>query len=432
MAFPLRQDGAEMIQETSTMDRAVGASGRFSRRQLFLVAGLALVVIVALALPAIRNWTRADRAVDSSTVRIAVVSRGDLHREAYVQARVVAALHPTLFSPAQGVVSMRVKAGSEVKEGDILAIIESGDLRSAVTQAEAQLASLQADLERQKIITRQSALRGERQIELLTVRLDAAKRALERAQTVFREGIGNRAELETAQDGARVAAIELEQARKDTSLEAETLTFELRNREEQVRRQHSATAELRKKADELTVRAPFDGIVAQVAVQDRDAVAPNQSIVTVVNLSSFELEMAVPEEYAGDTRIGTPASIHFGNGDFEGRVTAVSPEVVNGQVMGMVAFTAPPPAGLKQSQRLTVRLLFGSRQNVLKVARGGFADAGGRTAYVVSGNLAQRRAIALGDVSATEVEITSGLREGERVITSDISGFNNADAVLLR
>jgi HlyD family secretion protein len=416
------------------MDRPVVAAARFMRLSVLAYVGAALAIAAGiLAFPSIRSWSRADRAVDATTVRTAAVTRGDLQRDLWVQARVVASLHPALFSPAQGVVAIEVKPGREVRSGQVLATVESSELRSALAQAESQLASLHADYERQKIVTRQTELRGARQVELLTVRADAARRALDRAERAFREGIGNRAELESAQDAARVATIEMEQAKKDAGLDGETLAFELRDRLEQVRRQESAAGELRRKADALTVRAPFDGMVATVNVQDRDAVAPNQALLTIVNLSSFELEIAVPEEYSRETRIGLPATIRVGDRDCDGRVTAVSPEVVNGQITGTVAFAGRPPVGLKQSQRVTVRLLFESKKNVLKVARGAFADSGGaRIAYVVDGNLALRRAIALGDSSGTEVEIVSGLREGERVITSDVSVFERAGSVLLR
>jgi len=82
-----------------------------------------------------------DRAVDASTLSFGVVVRGDLVRDISVQGRVVAALHPTLISPAQGVVTLRTKAGSVVRKGDVLAIVDSPELRSALEQSKAQLLS---------------------------------------------------------------------------------------------------------------------------------------------------------------------------------------------------------------------------------------------------------------------------------------------------
>jgi HlyD family secretion protein len=422
-----------MIENSSPMDRGIVGSRIPRIPTLAAVIVAAAVLAFVVFFPVAHRWWRADRAIDATTIRTAIVTRGDLSRDISVQARVVAALHPTLFSPAQGIISIRTKAGLQAHKGDVLATIESTELRSGLLQAQSQLISLRSDLERQKIVTRQTDLRAQQQVGLAAVRLEAARRNLERYQTMFKEGLGNRSDLEAAQDAVRIAEMEQAQAQKELTMGDETLTFDLRNREEQVRRQESVTAELQKKVDELTVRAPFDGMVATVNVQDRDAIAPNQAVLTIVNLSSFELELPLPEEYAAETAIGTPAVIAFEGRDYTGNVTAVSPEVVNSQVTARVAFDGATPAGLKQSQRLTARLVFESKKNVLKVARGAFVESGGgRVAYVVNGKLAARRPIALGATSVNEVEVVSGLREGETIVVSDTTPFENANEVLLR
>lgn len=415
------------------MDRpVVGARG--SRPVIIAaIAGAVLLIIGAVMFPSIRRWMRAETAVDSTTLRFATVTRGDLQRDITVQGRVIASLHPTLFSPGQGIVSVRAKAGAQVKQGDILATIDSKELQSALEQARAQLGSMRAELERQKLVARQTQLRAQQQVDLLALRLEAAKRSLARNQRTFDEGLSNKADYESAQDSVRIAQMELEQARKELDLSGETLGFDVQTRHQQVVRQDSVVADLTKRVDELTVRAPFDGMVAAVNVQDRDAVAANQAVVSVVNLSSLELEIALPEEYAGETNLGTPATILFNGREYKGRVTAISPEVVANQVAGIVAFDGEQPPGLKQNQRLTTRLVFESKKNVLKVARGGFVDAGaGRTAYVVDGKIATRRGITLGASSASEVQVIDGLESGETIIVSDTTPFNGARTVLLR
>ncbi|MFP5247242.1 MAG: efflux RND transporter periplasmic adaptor subunit, partial [Thermoanaerobaculia bacterium] len=287
--------------------------------------------------------------------------------------------------------------------------------------------------ERQKIVTRQAGLRAQQQVELLTLRLVAAKRQLERVETTFREGLSNKTDYENAQDNVHIAAMELQQAKSELGLSKETFGFEIATREQQVLRQQSVAGELQKRVDDLTIRAPFDGMVASVAVQDRDAVGPNQAIVQIVNLSTLELEIGLPEEYANETSIGTPAEIDFLGRQYAGRVTAIAPEVVNNQIVATVAFAGEQPAGLKQNQRLTTRLTFESKRNVIKVARGAFIEAeGGRAAYVVDGKMATRREIVTGATSVGEVEILQGLKEGETIVVSDTSSFQDAKNVMLR
>jgi HlyD family secretion protein len=424
-----------MIESASAMDRPVAAGGVWTRPRVIAAAAIvAALGLGAVALPSIRRWSRADRAVDASTLSIGAVTRGDLRRDVSVQGRVVAALHPTLVAAAAGTVSLRAKAGSVVRKGDILAIVNSPEVRSALEQAKARLLSLQSEVERQKIAGNQSDARLRQQADIARTRLDAARRALVRMETLFREGLTNRGDYEKAQDDVHLAELEVAQATREIALGRETSDFDVRARTLEADSQRSATAELQKRFDDLTIRAPYDSVVSSLAVNDGDSVTTNAAIAGVVNLSSLELELTIPEEYAADTKIGTPVSISYGADEQPGHITSVSPEVVGNQVTARAVPDGGWPAGMKQNQRVTTRLVFESKKNVLKVPRGAFLEAGGgRSVYVVvDGTTATRRDIVVGAVSVSEVEIASGLREGERIIVSDTSSFDSARSVILR
>jgi HlyD family secretion protein len=423
-----------MIENASSMDRPVAGPGRLTRARLIALAALALLLLLgAIAFPAVRRWSRADRAVDATTIAIGTVTRGDLRRDVSVQGRVVAALHPTLVAPAAGFVSLKTNAGAVVKKGDVLAVVDSPELRSALQQANALLLSAQADAERQKIVSRQADTRVAQQADLARTKLDAAKRALVRAETLHKEGLLNRGDFEKAQDDVHVAELELEQAVREVSLSQETGGFDVRTRALQASRQEAATAELQKKFEDLTIRAPFDGMIASLNVNDRDSVTANQAILNIVNLSSLELELTIPEEYASDSKIGTPVTIAFGVEEKPGHITAISPEVVGNQVTARAVPDGGWPAGMKQSQRLTTRLVFESKHDVLKAPRGAWLESGGgRSAWVVDGKSANKRDIVTGAASVSEVEIISGLHEGERIVTSDTSSFGGARSLILQ
>ncbi len=423
-----------MIENTSSMDRVVAPGSGFTRARV-IAAGVILAVLIALAVafPSIRRWSRGDRAVDASTLAFGVVTRGDLVRDISVQGRVVAALHPTLISPAQGVVTLRTKAGSVVRKEDVLAIVDSPELRSALEQSKAQLLSFRTDFDRGRIAGSQSDARLRQAVSLAQVRLEAAKRGLHRAELLRHDGLLNGPDYERAQDDVHVAELELAQAQREIGLNRETVDFDVRSRKLQVDRQQTATDEMQKRFEDLTIRAPFDGMVAAITVNEHDPVAANQAILTVINLSSLELEISVPEEYAADVRIGTALMIGYGNGEHAAHITAVSPEIVGNQITARAVPDQQWPEGLRQNQRVSARLVFESKKNVLKLPRGAFVEAsGGRSAYVVDGGMATRRAITLGSVGASEVEIVSGLREGDRVILSDTSPFGNVNSLILR
>jgi len=422
-----------MIENSSSMDRVVAAPKGLTRGRAVVLAGtVALAILAAILFPSIRRWSNADRSVDSSTVNIGTVTRGDLRRDVSVQGRVVAALHPTLVAPARGTVTVVAKAGQVVKQGEVLAVIDSPEARSALEQARAQLLSLQSDTEREKIAGRQAAARMRQDADIARMRLEAAKRALTRAETLHKEGLLNRGDYERAQDELHLAELALAQAVREISLNEESSAFNIRAKSLQAEREQSVAAELQKRFDDLTIRAPFDGLVAALAVNDRDSVNANAAIVSIVNLSSLELELNIPEEYAAETKIGTPVSISYGATEQPGHITAISPEVVGNQVTARAVPDGGWPEGMKQNQRITTRLVFESKRDVLKLPRGAFVESGGgRSAYVVDGSTAARREIAVGSISVSEIEIVSGLREGERVIVSDTTSFANARSVIL-
>lgn len=423
-----------MIPSSSTMDKPVEKPTGVSRRTLVLL-GLAVLGVGALllALPTARRWSRADRAVDAARLRYGKVTRGDLVRDVSAQGQVVASLHPTLYSPAAGIVDLKVKAGATVKKGELLARVVSPELRSRLQQEKATQLSLDSSLSRQRITARQTTLKNAQNVDLLEVKLQAARRLLERAQRTFDEGLLNKTDFEKAKDDLQVATLELKNARETARLEDETAAFDLKDREISAQRQTSIVTELQRQVDELEIRSPFDGMVASVDVQDREAIAANRSVVTVVNLSAFEVEIRVAENEAAGLAPGTPAVVVYEGKELPAHVTALSPEVKDSQVKGTVAFDGEPPRGLRQSQRVTTRLVFESRPGVLKVPRGPFLEVGGgRQAYVVANGVATLRPIEVGAVSVSEVEVTKGLAEGEEIVLSDTTDFLGAKSVLLR
>jgi len=423
-----------MIQETDSMDQIVDKAPGLSRRvKIGAGAAAGMAILAAVLAPSLQRWARAEQSVDLDRLQIATVLRGDLQRDVSAQGRVVAANHPRLYSPAQGIVALAVKAGEAVRRGQILATVESPDLKSQLAQEQARLQSMESDLSRGELAARQQNQGDEQTVKLRRVSLDAARRDLERAEKLRKEGLLNEVDYERARDAVRVAEVQLEQADKGGSLGRESRDFEVQDRRRQVERQRLVVAELERRVGELTIRPPFDGLVATVDAQDRDAVAQNAPLLTIVDLSKYEIQVEIPESYAAEAAIGTPAAISWGGREVPGTLTAVSPEVRAGQVEGTVQFKGAPPEGLRQSQRVSLRLIFETRPNVLKVARGPFLESGGgRQAYVLADGLATLRPIRVGATSVSEVEIVDGLKEGDRVLLSDTEQFNGARTVLVR
>ncbi|HXT20885.1 MAG TPA: HlyD family efflux transporter periplasmic adaptor subunit [Thermoanaerobaculia bacterium] len=415
------------------MDRPVEAAPRTRRRFVIIAAAAAAVVLIgATTLPGIVRWASSERTVDASTLRFGTVTRGDLVREVAVEGSVVAAFRPTLTSPARGVARVEVQAGQVVARDQVLVRVESPEVDSRLAQERSALLSAQSDLQRQRIAARQDSLQRKQGVALLAVQLEAAKRAMDRADRTRKMGILNEVDYEKAQDEVKLAQLRFESAKQEAALAGETLAFEVSNRESQAEQQRLVVTELERQVQALAVKSPFAGLVSRVAVADRDSVTEGQPLVGVVDLSRLEVEVWVPESYGPDIKPGTPAVLTVDGRQWDGEVTSLSPEVQGSRVRGIVGFRGQTPPGLKQNQRVAARLVLETRHDVLKVQRGPFLEAlGERQAYVVDDGIAQLRPIEVGSVSITEIEISGGLKEGDEIVLSDPTPFGGAKRVSL-
>ena len=420
------------IADTSGQDQKVSQAvrpGSRYKRWVPMVAGA--VTVLALAGWVISGWAGGSRSFDAARVRIAEVKRGDLVRDISADGKVIAANSPTLYAIAGGTVTLEVVAGDEVKQGQPLAVIDSPELRSRLAQEQSTLASLQAEAGRAVLEAQLVESAARKALDQAQVEETAAKRDLDRYQRAFAGGAVAQVDVAKAQDDVQKTEIGVAHARADLGLQGRGASLDTRNKQLLADRQRAVVDELQRQVDALTLRAPFDGQVGQVQIPQGTNVAANAPILSVVDLSVFEVEIKVPESFARDLAIGMPAQITSNGKAFPAKVSAVSPEVVNGEVTARLRFDAgKQPPSLRQNQRLSARIVMDTRRDVLMVERGPFLEQdGGRFAYVVDGSSAVRRPIQVGVSSLNAVEIISGLQPGERIVVSGSDQFANAERI---
>jgi HlyD family secretion protein len=420
----------EGIRDTSAQDVILDNPRRIAWLKWLLPAA-ALVVIGLLLLSALSNWLSAEASISSDRIRVATVERGDLIRDLNVQGRVVAAISPTLYSPATGTVSLEAQPGDEVAVDQVLAIVDSPEVRSLFLQEQSTLDRLQAELEREKIQSRKAQVKSQQVIDLAQVKLTAAEREMRRADESIRTNAISEIDYERARDELARARVEHAHAVQDAQLEGESLAFEAQTRQLAVDRQRLVVDELRRRVDDLAIRSPVTGIVGNVAITQKAVVDENAPLITVVDLSAFEIEIRIPEAYADDLGIGMGAEVQHNFTDYRGELVSLSAEVINSEVTGRIRFAGEPPPGLRQNQRVTVLVMMDELRGVLKLQRGSFTDGGsGRVAFVLGDDgLAVKRPIELGIRSVSEIQILGGLAEGDRVIISSIADFEEYDTI---
>lgn len=418
-----------MIRDTSHQDTVIAPHPGLKNRKRMLMAGGAAAIVIAAAL-VLSAWNSSDASVNAARVRIAEVGRGTLVRDASVNGRVVAAVSPTLFSTAPATVTLKVEAGDTVKKGDVLAILESPDLSDALKREQSSYEQLVAEVARQEILAKKQRLLAQREADTAEIARLSAQRTLERYESVSNEGIIAKIDFQKAKDELRSAEIRAKHASSAAALEKDDVALELKTKISQMQRQKLAMDNAQRRVDELTVRAPANGFIGTLNVQNRAVVPANAPLMTLVDLSRLEVELEIPETYVDDIGLGMNVEIMIGSVKAMGKLSALSPEVVRNQVLARVRFEGQQPPGLRQSQRVTARLLIEEKPNVVMVARGPFVESeGGRFAYVVQDGVAVRTPVKLGATSISSVEILSGAKPGDKIVIAGTDTFENAERV---
>jgi HlyD family secretion protein len=418
-----------MIRDTSAQDTVMPVNQGQKRKRLLLITGAAAITITAIVLLTM-SWRGSSHSVSASRLRIATVSHGTLIRDAAVNGRVVAAVSPTLYSSAGGTVTLKVSAGQTVKKGDIVAEIESDDLNDQLKREQSNTEQLEAEVARQQILAKKQKLIAQRDSDQAEIDRVAAQRAFQRIEAAGVVGVVAKNDYLKAQDTMKSTEIRAKHAAQAASLESEDVILELKTKSSQLQRQRLTLNYAKRRVEELKLRAPVDGIIGSLAISNRSVVAANTALMTLVDLSQLEVEVEIPESYMTDLGLGLTAEIMINGNKATGTLTAISPEVIKSQILARVRFKGQQPEGLRQSQRVTARLLIEERPNVMMLPRGPFVESeGGRFAYVVENGVAQRRAIKLGGTSISAVEILSGLKDGDKVVISGTDAFENAVSI---
>ncbi|WP_340679933.1 HlyD family efflux transporter periplasmic adaptor subunit [Paraglaciecola sp.] len=422
------------ITDTSAQDTVIAPKTSAKTCVLGGLIFLVLSIILSILYPYFSRWSGSSISVSADRIRIGTVKRGDFVRDLSIQGRVVAASSPKLYSPAQGTITFLVDAGDTVLKGQTLATIDSLELSNQLKQEQSSLQMLPFELDRQRIQSKKQILQNQKSSDLAKVALTAADREKRRADQAYQSHSISQIDFEKAQEDLENAKLVHKHSINDAKLNIESLEFEVQTNQLQVDRQALEVNELSRQEVELTLFSPVSGIVGNLAVQQK-----KQAMMSVVDLTEFELDVDIPESYADDLAIRMLAEVNLNGQTHQAILVTISPEIANNQVKGWVRFAKTDtngdplsaPSGLRQNQHLSTRISMKSRSDVLMVERGQFLQsANGNLAYVIQDGMAYRTAIKTGARSLSVVEVLSGLSQGQQIIISATDQFNSANTVL--
>ncbi len=411
------------------MDRPVPRSDE-RRARIRRAAGLLLpagAVIVALAwLPA---WIRPSLAL--ARLRTATVAAGSIDEVITASGTVVPDIERVLSSPLDArVLRVLQRPGARLDAGDPVVAL---DVSEAELQAErvGRDLTLKDNQQAQARLALQTALSGlDGRIQLKEVELESLQARQESHRVLFADALVSRDALEQTSLAVKQAGIELAQLREERQHAEEAVRLQLDGLTAERQSLLREADEARRLLELATTKTDRAGVLTWVLSQEGVLVRRGDVIARIADLTSFRIDAAISDVHADRLRGGLPVLVRLGDLELEGTVADVLPTIENGTLRFTVTLLEPAHGRLRPSLRVDVLVVIGRSPRTLTVKRGPFADgAGGHHVFVVSGARAVRTPVAVGLRGFDEVEILSGLAEGDQIIVSDMSDYAHLDEV---
>ena len=417
------------------------AAGRaHSRIHWWRSGGLFLAIVATALLTACGGAKKEADAPEAPTpVQVEAVRRGPIDHiitgDAVLYPVNQANVTAKISSPVKRVL---VNRGDHVRVAQLLVELETADLAATANESKSLLDQAQSSL---RTVTEATVVEEKGKAE---ADLKSAGQVLEAAKKVYDSRVALQSQGALAQrlvDDAKVSMVNA-QSTYDTA-QRHLATLNGAGQREQIRAATAQADAAKAHFDNSNVQlsygkitSPIAGIVSDRPVFAGEMLASGTALVSIVDISSVVARTNIPVKEAASIKVGRPATITGPDGDFAGKVTVVSPAVNPNSTTVEVWVEAPNP-GEKMKPGGTVRVAIKAEtlQNVILVSSSAIlnSDEGGQMVVVVTkDNVAQVRKVSVGIRQGINVEIASGVNEGEKVVTVGGLGLDDKAKVVIQ
>lgn len=403
------------------------------KRNLFIALGVLAVLGSAFL------YSRLDPAaptVDRNVLVQGTVQRGEMVREVRGQGTLVPERVQFVAAVTAGrVESVHFEPGQEVTASDVLVVLSNPDVELQVLEAEQQWTAARATLVTLRESLGSGVLAQQASVADARARYQEARREADAyGEMVDNEWVSENEHRNAADNAdALEERLRTEQARLD--LMNETLDERLAVQRDQVERLANIHRYYQERADNMRVTAGADGVLQDFDLEVGQWVQSGTTLARVAQPERLKAELRIPQTQARDVQAGQRAWIDTRRDTIPGRVRRVDPNVQGGSVLVEIALDGEMPAGTRPDLNVEGLIELERLEDVLHVGRPTYGQSQstvGLFRLVEDGNAAERVSVQLGRSSVNQIEVLTGLQEGDVIILSDMTRYNDVDRVRIR
>ncbi len=374
--------------------------------------------------------------IEKMNVTISKVAEGDFNDYIRINGQVQPATVVHVSALESGIVDEKpVEEGAMVKKGDVILVLRNPNLAQQTLDSESQLAERQnmlrdteINMEKDKLSMQQSRLSA-------TTDANRSKRTYERLKTLYDEGLTSREEYLRAKEDYELAQSQLKLLIERLYQDSLYRNVQLAKMQESLDNMQENLTLVRQRADNLKVKATYDGQLGSFSAQLGQNISSGSLIGQINVLGEYKITVNIDERYIDRVTAGLPGTFERQNVKYGVKVSTVYPEVRNGQFRADLTFTDETPDNIRVGQTYYINLELGEPTNAVLVPRGGFyTSTGGKWIFVLTPDCSEavRRNIKIARQNPQYYEVVEGLSAGESVIVSGYDSFGDAEKLILK
>jgi HlyD family secretion protein len=407
----------------------------WNTKRILTIAGIAaIILLIGGAIYSTSGKSKLD--VDPERLTISTITKGAFQENIPVNGVVMPLTTIYLDASDGGRVEQKyVEDGAILKKGDPILRLSNTDLELSLANEETNVYAQQIQMQISHTQVQSATISKLNSMADVDVAFKEAERIYKLDKDLYSKKAIGLQEFQSAlnqyqyQSSRKKLAVQILQQDSISVKQQDSQT------KEQLTQMKTTLQLLRKKVSDLTVKSPVDGQLTSFDSEIGQDKNKGEHLGQIDVLSGFKVRCGIEEHYISRVFTGLKGDFQFAEKTYHLVVKKVFTQVVNGQFNVDMAFVGPTPTGIRKGQTLQVRLFLSDETTALLLPKGGFyQQTGGNWIFKLSadGKTAYKTDIQINRQSPDYYELTSGLKEGDQVITSSYETYGDIQELILK
>ncbi|GHA33915.1 ABC transporter permease [Salinimicrobium marinum] len=398
-----------------------------------LVGGILLLALIAFVL--ISSGGNSKLNVDKERISINTANKGIFQENIPVNGVVLPITTIYLDALEGGRVEEKfVEDGTIMEAGDPILRLSNTDLELSLVNQETQVYNLLTQMQISQTAARQNTINRLNQKTDVENNLIEAERVYKLNQRLYEKGAIGKQELIESENNYNYQNQRMELAEEVLKQDSIATEQEVNQSKNSYSRTQKALELMRKKVEDLIVRAPVDGQLTSLDAEIGQSKNKGERLGQIDVVSGYKVRVDVDEHYISRIYTGQQGTFNMNNKEYTVEIKKVYTQVNNGRFQVDMNFVEEVPEGIRRGQTLQIRVALSQEKQAILIPKGGFfQQTGGNWIFKVSedGSRAFKVDIQLGSQNTEYYEVIQGLQPGDKVITSNYDNFGDIQELVL-